>query len=86
MALGLLVIGIMVAAGRIPADKALLPLATVAIFAWLADASVRRGRRGTTAPAQVAATSPAQTLKRCPSCGAQVHPRAKLCYCDHEFS
>lgn len=87
MGLGIGVVVCLAIAHWIPVSEALFTLAVIILVASVVERAAREGRRKAVkpaAPSRSSTTRPA-AMKKCPSCGAQVQSRAKLCYCDHRF-
>lgn len=89
------VVGSLALAHRIPAYAALVVIpAVIVVYAALGDLAAGSGGAKPARPAPTRGPSSPSTsstvsrppMKRCPSCGAQVHQRTKLCYCYHQFS
>ena len=86
-------LGLLALAHRIPLRGGVLVFLAIVVIAFVADrlaATLVRGYNRALGPAAganptVAPAGAIVTSKICPSCGAEVQVRAKLCYCDHAF-
>ena len=69
------------------AERATVAVALTVLVGYLATRRPARSKASRSQPPmeRPQQSSPAR-MKRCPFCGAEVHPRARVCYCYHEFT